>query len=69
MLGFQKQWGDVSFNARQIIPPAAIKEIRYLMKHIDKDCGIQPSCPSERVCKPHAENVHVAHRYLGRKCD
>ncbi len=57
MRKFQTQWEGVSFNGREILPPAAIKEIRCLMKHIDKGClsGIQPGRGTNRNERLHRQ--------------
>ena len=38
LLEFQRQWQSVSVDGRQILPPAANKNIQLLIKHIDRGC-------------------------------
>lgn len=36
LLAFKSKWKDISFNGKQILPPAAISEIHSLLLHIQK---------------------------------
>ena len=41
---FQETWENMEYNGKQVLPPAAVGEIRCLLVHIDRGClsGILP---------------------------
>lgn len=44
LIHFQSEWEGIKYNDRHVLPPAAIKEIKCLLVHVDKGCisGIYP---------------------------
>ena len=50
LLHFQSEREEIKYNERHILPPAAIKEIKCLLVHVDKGC-ISPGRENERLLK------------------
>ena len=68
LLQFQSVWEGISCNGRVIISPAAKKEIRCLLVHIDKGCisGIPPKCGTNRNERLHKDlNSHMKNSRYG----
>ena len=54
---FHQRWLGVTYNGREILPHAAVKEINCLMKHINRGClsGIKPGRGTNRKERLHRE--------------
>ena len=68
LLRFQSQWEGVKYNERHILPPAAIKEIKCLLVHVDRGCisGIATGRGTNRNERLHRDiNTHMTSARYG----
>ena len=68
LLHFQSQWEGMKYKERLILPPAAIKEIKCLLVHVDRGClsGISPGRGTNRNERLHRDiNTHMTSTRYG----
>ena len=68
LVKFQQQWENISYDGRKILPPAAVKEIKSLLVHVDKGClsFILPGHGTNRNERLHRDlNTHMTSSRYG----
>ena len=68
LITFQVQWEDIKYNDKPILSPAALKEIKCLLAHVDRGClsGIPPGRGTNRNEQLHREiNSHMTNTRYG----